>query len=95
MYMNPSRKQGYFRRVHTPVVTDVDSMTRSGAIFRSVPYAIERSTRAGKFWDVVIHYDCVEDIKSKDSLFEYPCPCPGCQEPIRSCLDFYPNVVEA
>ena len=66
--MNPSRKQGYFRRVHTPVVTDVDSMTRSGAIFRSVPYAIERSTRAGKFWDVVIHYDCVEDIKSKDSL---------------------------
>ncbi|EED19015.1 hypothetical protein TSTA_023500 [Talaromyces stipitatus ATCC 10500] len=39
--------------------------------------------------------NCVEDIKSKDSLFEYPCPYAQCKKPIQSCLDFYPNVVEA
>uniref|UniRef100_A0A093VWU9 RING-type domain-containing protein n=1 Tax=Talaromyces marneffei PM1 TaxID=1077442 RepID=A0A093VWU9_TALMA len=39
--------------------------------------------------------DCVEDIKSRGSVFEYPCPYPECKKPIRSCLDFYPNVVEA
>jgi formylmethanofuran dehydrogenase subunit E len=39
--------------------------------------------------------DCVEDIKSKGSVFEYPCPYPECKKPIRSCVDFYPNVVEA
>ncbi|EEA18519.1 hypothetical protein PMAA_007980 [Talaromyces marneffei ATCC 18224] len=39
--------------------------------------------------------NCVDDIKSKHSLFEYPCPYTTCQKPILSCLDFYPNVVDA
>lgn len=39
--------------------------------------------------------DCVEDIKSKGSVFEYPCPYPECKKPIQSCRDFYPNVVDA
>ncbi|KUL81959.1 hypothetical protein ZTR_11415 [Talaromyces verruculosus] len=39
--------------------------------------------------------DCVKDIKSKGSVFEYPCPYPECKKPIQSCQDFYPNVVEA
>ncbi|EED20480.1 hypothetical protein TSTA_037010 [Talaromyces stipitatus ATCC 10500] len=38
---------------------------------------------------------CLEDIESKGLGFGYPCPYPECKKPIRFCLDFYPNVVEA